>query len=78
MAAAWSDDALVERPAGSTVSMNVAYAAAAVASDLTAHARVVRVEERGVALEFLAPSLHFIAAVLRILEVPEHPEPDAR
>jgi uncharacterized protein (TIGR00369 family) len=42
MAAAWSDDAMVERPAGSTVSMSVAYAAAAVASDLTAHARVVR------------------------------------
>jgi uncharacterized protein (TIGR00369 family) len=30
MAAAWSDDAVVERPAGSTVSMSVAYAAAAV------------------------------------------------
>ena len=42
MAAAWSDDTLVERAAGATVSMNVAYAAAAVASDLTAHARVVR------------------------------------
>ena len=42
MAAAWSDDTLVERAAGATVSMNVAYAAAAVASDLSAHARVVR------------------------------------
>ena len=31
MAAAWSDDALVERAAGATVSINVAYAAAAVA-----------------------------------------------
>src|ERR687893_3232161 len=35
MAAAWSDDAVPEKPAGSTVSMNVAYAAPAVASDLT-------------------------------------------
>jgi uncharacterized protein (TIGR00369 family) len=42
MAAAWSDDFVPERMAGSTVSMTVAFAAAAVASDLTAHASVVR------------------------------------
>ena len=42
MAAAWSDDAEPDKPAGSTVAMNVNYAAAAVASDLTAHASVVR------------------------------------
>ena len=42
MAAAWSDDAVPEKPAGSTVSMSVSYAAPAVASDLTAHASVVR------------------------------------
>jgi uncharacterized protein (TIGR00369 family) len=42
MAAAWSDDVEPKRVAGSTVSMNVNYAAAAVASDLTAHADVVR------------------------------------
>jgi uncharacterized protein (TIGR00369 family) len=42
MAAAWSDDFEPEKTAGSTVSMNVNYAAAAVASDLTAHASVVR------------------------------------
>ena len=42
MAAAWSDDTEPEKTAGSTVSMNVNYAAAAVASDLTAHATVVR------------------------------------
>jgi uncharacterized protein (TIGR00369 family) len=42
MAAAWSDDFEPEKTAGSTVSMNVNYAAAAVASDLTAEARVVR------------------------------------
>jgi uncharacterized protein (TIGR00369 family) len=42
MAAAWSDDAVPDKPAGATVSMSVAFAAAAVASDLTAHASVVR------------------------------------
>jgi uncharacterized protein (TIGR00369 family) len=42
MAAAWSDDFEPEKTAGATVSMNVSYAAAAVASDLTAEARVVR------------------------------------
>ena len=42
MAAAWSDDFEPERMAGATVSMSVNYAAAAVASDLTAHADVVR------------------------------------
>ena len=42
MAAAWSDDAVPAKPAGSTVSLNVNYAAAAVASDLTATATVVR------------------------------------
>ena len=42
MAAAWSDDFVPERMAGSTVSMTVSFAAAAVASDLTAHASVVR------------------------------------
>ena len=42
MAAAWSDDVEPEKTAGSTVSMTVNYAAAAVASDLTAHASVVR------------------------------------
>ena len=42
MAAAWSDDVEPETPTGSTVSMNVNYTAAAVASDLTAHAAVVR------------------------------------
>ena len=42
MAAAWSDDVEPEKTAGATVSMNVNYAAAAVASDLTADARVVR------------------------------------
>ena len=42
MAAAWSDDVEPEKTAGATVSMNVNYAAAAVASDLTAEARVVR------------------------------------
>jgi uncharacterized protein (TIGR00369 family) len=42
MAAAWSDDVEPDKTAGATVSMNVNYAAAAVASDLTAQARVVR------------------------------------
>ena len=42
MAAAWSDDTEPEKTAGSTVSMNVSYAAAAVASDLVASADVVR------------------------------------
>jgi uncharacterized protein (TIGR00369 family) len=42
MAAAWSDDTVPEKVAGATVSMSVSYAAAAVASDLTAHASVVR------------------------------------
>ena len=42
MAAAWSDDTVPEKTAGSTVSMTVSYAAAAVASDLTATASVVR------------------------------------
>ena len=42
MAAAWSDDFEPEKTAGATVSMNVNYTAAAVASDLTAHASVVR------------------------------------
>ena len=42
MAAAWSDYTEPEKTAGATVSMNVSYAAAAVASDLTAHATVVR------------------------------------
>ena len=42
MAAAWSDDVVPEKPAGATVSMSVSYTAAAVASDLTAHATVVR------------------------------------
>jgi uncharacterized protein (TIGR00369 family) len=42
MAAAWSDDVVPEKPAGATVSMSVSFAAAAVASDLTAHASVVR------------------------------------
>jgi uncharacterized protein (TIGR00369 family) len=42
MAAAWSDDFEPERMAGATVSMSISYAAAAVASDLTAHADVVR------------------------------------
>jgi uncharacterized protein (TIGR00369 family) len=42
MAAAWSDDFVPERMAGSTVSMTVSFAAAAVASDLTAHASVGR------------------------------------
>ena len=42
MAAAWSDDVEPEKASGATVSMNVNYAAAAVASDLTADARVVR------------------------------------
>jgi uncharacterized protein (TIGR00369 family) len=42
MAAAWSDDHVPDKTAGSTVSMNVNYAAAAVASDLTAEATVVR------------------------------------
>jgi uncharacterized protein (TIGR00369 family) len=42
MAAAWSDDFEPEKTAGATVSMNVNYAAAAVASDLLADARVVR------------------------------------
>jgi uncharacterized protein (TIGR00369 family) len=42
MAAAWSDDTVPDKPAGSTVSMSVSYAAAAVASDLTAVATVVR------------------------------------
>ena len=51
MAAAWSDDTVPEKPAGSTVSMSVSYAAAAVASDLTARASVVR---RGRSLCFCA------------------------
>lgn len=51
MAAAWSDDAVPEQPAGATVSMSVSYTAAAVASDLTAHATVVR---RGRSLCFCA------------------------
>ena len=38
MAAAWSDDIVPEKLAGSTVSMTVSFVAAAVASDLTAHA----------------------------------------
>lgn len=42
MAAAWSDDTVPEKPAGSTVSMSVSYAAAARASDLVARASVVR------------------------------------
>jgi acyl-coenzyme A thioesterase PaaI-like protein len=42
MAAAWSDDFEPEGIAGATVSMSVSFAAAAVASDLTAHADVVR------------------------------------
>jgi len=42
MAAAWSDDVEPEKTAGATVSMNVSFTAAAVASDLTAHADVVR------------------------------------
>jgi uncharacterized protein (TIGR00369 family) len=42
MAAAWSDDTVPEKVAGATVSMSVSYAAAAVASDLIAHASVVR------------------------------------
>jgi uncharacterized protein (TIGR00369 family) len=42
MAAAWSDDFEPEKTAGATVSMNVNSAAAAVASDLLADARVVR------------------------------------
>ncbi len=42
MAAAWSDDVEPEKTAGATVSMTVSYTAAAVASDLTAHASVVR------------------------------------
>ena len=42
MAAAWSDDTVPEKLAGATVSLSINYAAAAVASDLTAHAAVVR------------------------------------
>jgi len=42
MAAAWSDDTVPEKLAGATVSLTVNYAAAAVASDLTAQASVVR------------------------------------
>jgi uncharacterized protein (TIGR00369 family) len=42
MAAAWSDDTIPEKLAGATVSLSISYAAAAVASDLTAHASVVR------------------------------------
>ena len=42
MAAAWSDDTVPDKPAGSTVSMSVAFAAAARATDLTARATVVR------------------------------------
>jgi len=42
MAAAWSDDTVPDKPAGSTVSMSVSYAAAARATDLTARAAVVR------------------------------------
>jgi len=42
MAAAWSDDVEPEKTAGATVSMTISYTAAAVASDLTAHASVVR------------------------------------
>ena len=42
MTAAWSDDVVPEKPAGSTVSMSVSFAAAARASDLTARATVVR------------------------------------
>jgi uncharacterized protein (TIGR00369 family) len=42
MAAAWSDDAIPDKPAGSTVSMSVSFTAPAVATDLTARAAVVR------------------------------------
>jgi uncharacterized protein (TIGR00369 family) len=42
MAAAWSDDTVPENLAGATVSMSVAFAAAARATDLTATAKVVR------------------------------------
>jgi uncharacterized protein (TIGR00369 family) len=42
MAAAWSDDTVPENLAGATVSMSVAFASAARATDLTATARVVR------------------------------------
>ncbi len=42
MAAAWSDDTVPDKPAGSTVSMSVSFAAAAHATDLTARATVVR------------------------------------
>ena len=42
MAAAWSDDTVPEKLAGATVSLSINYAAAALASDLTAHASVVR------------------------------------
>jgi len=42
MAAAWSDDAIPDKPAGSTVSMSVSFAAPAVATDLIARAAVVR------------------------------------
>jgi uncharacterized protein (TIGR00369 family) len=42
MAAAWSDDTVPEKVAGATVSMSVSFAAAARATDLTAHATVVR------------------------------------
>jgi uncharacterized protein (TIGR00369 family) len=42
MAAAWSDHTVPEKLAGATVSMSVSFAAAARATDLTAHANVVR------------------------------------